>query len=97
MKPDAHFERLAISRFEEIKSLRQQVQELKDEVGIMHLNLAATENERDDQVIALANAHNRLVASQQRIAELEAVIQSHGIPVKTYAGGEAHYCTKEEA
>ena len=32
-----------------------------------------------------------------RIEELEAVIKSHGIPVKTYAGGEAHYCTKEEA
>jgi chromosome segregation ATPase len=30
-----------------------------------------------------------------RIAELEAVIKSHGIPVKTYAGGEAHYCTNE--
>ena len=27
-----------------------------------------------------------------RIEELEAVIKSHGIPVKTYAGGEAHYC-----
>jgi hypothetical protein len=28
----------------------------------------------------------------KRIEELEAVIKSHGIPVKTYAGGEAHYC-----
>ena len=34
--------------------------------------------------------------TRERIAELEAVIRSHGIPVKTYAGGEAHYCTKEE-
>ena len=33
---------------------------------------------------------------QQRIAELESTIKQHGIPVKTYAGGEAHYCTKEE-
>ena len=33
-------------------------------------------------------------ALQARIEELEAVIKSHGIPVKTYAGGEAHYCTK---
>jgi uncharacterized protein YlxW (UPF0749 family) len=34
---------------------------------------------------------------QARIEELEATIKSHGIPVKTFAGGEAHYCTKEEA
>ena len=32
-----------------------------------------------------------------RINELETTIRQHGIPVKTYAGGEAHYCTKEEA
>jgi hypothetical protein len=28
-----------------------------------------------------------------RLDELESTIKSHGIPVKTYAGGEAHYCT----
>lgn len=28
-----------------------------------------------------------------RITELEAVIKSHGIPVKSYSGGVAHYCT----
>lgn len=27
----------------------------------------------------------------KRIRELELVIKSHGIPVKTFAGGEAHY------
>jgi hypothetical protein len=31
-----------------------------------------------------------------RITELEAVIKSHGIPVKTFAGGVAHYCTGSE-
>ena len=36
---------------------------------------------------------DRLLA---RIAELEAVIKSHGIHVKTYAGGEAHYCCGEK-
>jgi hypothetical protein len=30
-----------------------------------------------------------------RLDELEATIKSHGIPVKTYAGGEAHYCARE--
>jgi hypothetical protein len=28
-----------------------------------------------------------------RINELEATIKSHGIPVKSYCGGVAHYCT----
>ena len=31
----------------------------------------------------------------KRITELEGVIVSHGIPVKTYTGGVAHYCTGE--
>ena len=31
-----------------------------------------------------------------RIAELAATIRSHGIPVKTFSGGEAHYCTAKE-
>ena len=32
-----------------------------------------------------------------RLDELESTIKAHGIPVKTYAGGEAHYCLREEA
>jgi DNA repair exonuclease SbcCD ATPase subunit len=36
------------------------------------------------------------VTLTKRIAELESTIKSHGIPVKTFSGGEAHYCTKEE-
>ena len=32
---------------------------------------------------------------RDRIAELEAVIKSHGIPVKSFCGGEEHYCMKE--
>jgi hypothetical protein len=32
----------------------------------------------------------------KRIAELEACIKSHSIPVKTMAGGVAHYCTGAE-
>ena len=31
-----------------------------------------------------------------RITELESCIKSHGIPVKTYSDGVAHYCTKDE-
>lgn len=33
-----------------------------------------------------------VTASRMRIAELEHTLKSHGIPVKTFAGGEAHYC-----
>ena len=33
-----------------------------------------------------------MAEQQARIKELEAVIKSHGIPVKTMAGGVAHYC-----
>ena len=32
---------------------------------------------------------------RQRITELEGVIVSHGIPVKTYTGGVAHYVSGE--
>ena len=31
-----------------------------------------------------------------RIEELESTIRSHGIPVKSFSGGEAHYCTPAE-
>lgn len=34
-------------------------------------------------------------ASRMRIAELEHTLKSHGIPVKTFAGGEAHFATAE--
>jgi hypothetical protein len=37
-----------------------------------------------------------LEALISRIIELEAVIKSHGIPVKTGAGGVAHYCMGEK-
>lgn len=33
---------------------------------------------------------------KQRIEELESVIRSHGIMVKTYAGGEPHFCWGDE-
>ena len=32
---------------------------------------------------------------EHRIQELEYVIKSHGIPVKTMTDGVAHYCTGE--
>ncbi len=32
-----------------------------------------------------------LTHSQQRISELESCLISHKVPVKTFAGGEAHY------
>jgi hypothetical protein len=45
----------------------------------------------------LAAAADLIEKLHSRIAELEAVIKQHGIPVKTFSGGEAHYCTKEES
>ena len=81
-KPDAHFERLAISRYEEIKKLRQQISDC---------NLECEEQARLNGMGSEREA--RLLA---RVAELEQVIKSHGIPVKTYSGGKAHYCTGAE-
>jgi chromosome segregation ATPase len=64
--------------------------------------LAACEKElliRDkkiqDLVAENTSLDDKLAASQQRISELEATIRQHGIPVKTYAGGEAHYVMGE--
>ena len=45
MKPDAHFERLAISRYEEIKALRQRINELATDWQVMHTKLAACEKD----------------------------------------------------
>lgn len=36
------------------------------------------------------------LGAKRRIRELELVIKSHGIPVKTFAGGEAHYALGSE-
>ena len=33
---------------------------------------------------------------RQRIEELESTIKSHGIPVKSFSGGVAHYCSPKE-
>lgn len=38
----------------------------------------------------------RIAELRNRIAELEQVIKSHGIPVKTAAGGESHYVMGEK-
>ena len=46
-----------------------------------------------EDIIAAADL---LESQAARIAELEAVIKSHGIPVKTYSGGAAHYVTGED-
>jgi hypothetical protein len=43
----------------------------------------------------LAAAADLIEQLNSRIEELEATIKSHGIPVKTYAGGEAHYVMGE--
>ena len=37
-----------------------------------------------------------MLRAADRIRELEMVIKSHGIPVKTFAGGEAHYALGSE-
>ena len=62
-----------------------------------HLPLAEDIDRIAQKAISLPQDTSALGALHARIAELEATIKNHGIPVKTYAGGEAHYCTKEEA
>ena len=124
---------------DDLAASQQQVQELKDEVGILHLDLAdkndrlmvarealasfieqrnkiaceaieangklsAMTQERDELEDELASALVDLYREVrvgndylQRITDLESTIKSHGIPVKSYCGGMAHYCTKEES
>ncbi len=50
---------------------------------------AADEIERLDKIAS--ELQDTCHKQSFRIAELEAVIQSHGIPVKTFAGGVPHY------
>ena len=78
------------------------INELATDWQVMHTKLAACEKElliRDkkiqDLVAENTSLDDKLAASQQRISELEATIRQHGIPVKTYAGGEAHYVMGE--
>lgn len=47
-------------------------------------------------ITALRSALDAAEQDNQRISELEAVIKSHGIPVKTYSGGVPHYCMGEK-
>ena len=65
----------------ELESLRQRVAEL--------------EKDRDAWRDGAKEANREQWEMTTRITELEAVIKSHGIPVKTYAGGEAHYVMGE--
>ena len=61
--------------------LRKHEQAVMEVMAEQQQEIRRLEDERDDL--------------QARIEELEAAIKNHGIPVKTYAGGEAHYCTRE--
>lgn len=46
-----------------------------------------------EREVIMPRVEEQLAFCQQRISELESVIKSHGIPVKTMTGGVAHYCT----
>ena len=61
--------------------LRKHEQAVMEVMAEQQQEIRRMEDERDDL--------------QARINELEATIKSHGIPVKTYAGGEAHYVMGE--
>ena len=65
---------------EEINYLRQKVKELEEGAKFFH---------------EIENLKAQLAACKQRINELEATIKSHGIPVKSFSGGEAHYCMSQ--
>ena len=72
---------------------RQRVAEL-EQIEAAAKNLADVKGRHHTE-----QAYNKLMdslqAKNQRINELESTIKQHGIPVKTYSGGEAHYCTNE--
>ena len=67
-----------------------------DEIESLRTQVAKLTEERDNLLkgtAARAERHYKdLTTAQDRITELEQCIKSHGIPVKTYAGGVAHYC-----
>ena len=67
-----------------------------EEVLALQKQVAKLTEERDNLLkgtAARAERHYKeLTTAQDRITELEQCIKSHGIPVKTYAGGVAHYC-----
>ena len=50
----------------------------------------------DVWVSSCKEASDLIETLRQRIAELESTIRQHGIPVKTFCGGVAHYCTPAE-
>ena len=58
--------------------------------------LEACEKDQNEYRLAYIRTQNDLIASQQRIEELESTIKSNAIPVKTFSGGVAHYCTGAE-
>jgi DNA repair ATPase RecN len=77
----------------EIESLRQQATTYKTTYAtwerVVQGKLAACEKRAKE----CKEREARLMA---RVEELEQVIQSHGIAVKSHCGGEAHYCTGEQ-
>ena len=60
---------------------------------VMKSHLAAAANLIEQLQFQLEEQTKRHIL---RMGELEATIRSHGIPVKTFSGGEAHYCTAKE-
>jgi chromosome segregation ATPase len=78
----------------ELTASQQRIAEL-EQIEAAAKNLADVKGRHHTE-----KAYNKLMdslqAKNQRINELETVIKQHGIPVKTYAGGEAHYVMGSE-
>lgn len=55
----------------------------------LHRQLQRIDNEAMTRDL---EAYKEIESLRARVAELEAVIKSHGIPVKTAAGGKNWYC-----
>jgi septal ring factor EnvC (AmiA/AmiB activator) len=71
-----------------------EIERLTATLAVAEATIEAVVEQRN---VSTEKAYNKLVdslqAKNQRINELEQIIKNHDIPVKTYAGGEAHYCT----
>ena len=66
------------------------------EARALRQRVAAYEKECLEEARLNGMGSEREARLMARVSELEAVIKSHGIPVKTATGGEAHYCTVAE-
>lgn len=87
----------AIKRIAELEKYaakrNNQALDLQDQLAAANQRIAELETRLSGQTCFVPpEFQNALGASEQRVKELEAIIRSHGIPVKTATGGQAHYC-----